>query len=90
MIRIIEQKKETNPKTIPMSEMKPLQVGMIITDGLSCTGHYVMRTAHSFRREVMDISDPGTGMCWEDGDGIQVCLLGAGESIILEIFNEED
>jgi polynucleotide 5'-kinase involved in rRNA processing len=49
--------------TIQMGKMKPLQAGIIQSDG-HYKGVIIMRTASNERFEVMQLTDAGEGKCW--------------------------
>lgn len=86
MIKIIE-KKTTDSLIIPMSEMKPLQVGVIV-DGIH-KGFVVMRTASIFQVEIMDLSNPRKDSCFTSPiPNLQVKLLAPGEKIVVELSND--
>ena len=88
MIKIITAER-SKIKTIPMSKMKPLQVGVVTSDVFK--GHYVMRTQNSVEFEVMDLSHPGADEHFDcDGADPRVRLLAPGEKIVLELYNEEE
>lgn len=80
MLKVINKSGEI----VSMRAMEPLQVGVRCIDG-----HLVMRTASS-TLEVMDLSDPGKDKCWKDlhGDQNQVQLLGPGERVTIELYND--
>jgi polynucleotide 5'-kinase involved in rRNA processing len=58
----IEIVKSEEEDTIPMNEMKPLQIGII--KGSKYNDHVVMRTASSNNFEVMDLTESGIDKCW--------------------------
>lgn len=86
MLEIIGDSKDI--KVIPMKDMKPLQVGVVVEHG-DYEGDIVMRTYSSFKFEVMDLTSPRTDMCWTDGSTVKVRLLGLGEYVTIKLFNEE-
>lgn len=51
---------------IPMSEMKPYQIGRIVSEVYS--GKIVMRTASIDKFEVMNLTDPRGDFCWLEPD----------------------
>lgn len=89
MIRLSQNKNTKANKVIPMSEMKPLQVGRVIN---SCYPNYngkiVMRTSSTLEFEVIDLSNPRMDGCWSRPYYIMVELLGPGEVLTVELFNE--
>ena len=88
MIKIITAE-HSKIKTIPMSKMKPLQVGVVASGFFE--GHYVMRTQNSVGFEVMDLSHPGTDEHFDCvSSNPRVRLLAPGEKIVLELDNEEE
>jgi hypothetical protein len=69
-------------KLIPMREMAPLQVGFI--RGGDYDDILVMRTASKFNFEVMEITQPRTGGCWDRNSSIHMVeLVPAGTEITL-------
>jgi len=93
MIKVKEEINE-NAKTILMSEMKPLQVGIIV-DTRYPKYHldYVMRTASTEQFEVIDLSRGREGACWTDSShdtyiDIKVKLLGEDKKLVFEISND--
>lgn len=82
MFKLITEKE--SKKTIPMPEMKPLQIGRI-KSGEECLEDIVMRTASLDKFEVMDLSCPGKDSCWESPNSIDVELLPVGSRITLEV-----
>lgn len=86
MIEIIETS-EKNNGIIPMSQMKPMQVGIIVDD--SYNGNYVMRTQNSTQFEIINLSKPNIDGCWDNDDcPIRVRLFGPGESIVVKLSND--
>lgn len=71
-------------KTIPMCDMPPCSIG-IIRDTYYHNDTIVMRTA-SIYGEIMNLSHPGLGGCWEIHATTQVELLKPGAKIILEVI----
>lgn len=89
MLRIIEEPKEEKPRIIEMKDMKPLQVGRIIS--AEWNGHIVFRTSSTSHFEVMDLSNPFEDSDFDMGAAAdwKVELLPPGEKITIELFNEE-
>ena len=88
MIEVIKTSGAQDIVTIPMGNMKPLQVGKIV--GGCRDGQYVMRTQCADYFEVMNLSDSGRDHCWSNlgrGNGLKVKLLGHNESVTLKISN---
>lgn len=69
---------------IPMKELKPLQAGVVVS-GCSAIGHIVLRTASVVYFEVMDLSQPEEGNCWNTHTIVEVRLLRPGETYTLKI-----
>ena len=82
IIKVTEQQEDI---IIPMNEMKPLQVGVVVEAGVF-KGHSVYRTASSLEFEVMDLT---VRNWWDRGSTLKVRLLRKGESITIKLFNEE-
>ena len=84
MIKVLTQ---DGDNIIPMSEMKPLDIGRIIHSLYDkYEGKLVMRTASTTYFEVMDLANPGEDQCWSGGQSdIKVQLLNPGEKITLEV-----
>ena len=82
---ITESEKTEQDDIILMSEMKPLEVCVVISGRY--TGHVVMRTSVSYNFEVMDLNDPKTDSCWEESKSknISVRRLRKGEKYLLEL-----
>jgi len=58
-----------------MNELKPLQAGYIVGN-TPYWNTIVLRTASIRNFEVMDISNPGAGKCWDDqATDLQVKIL---------------
>ncbi len=76
---------------IDMCDMAPLDVGRITDcETNHYSGHIVLRTANRERFEVMDLTQPGPGMCWDDSNGtMKVRLLEPGEAIAIKLFNAD-
>lgn len=87
MIRIIKEKKDYKDRPIKMSELKPLQAGIVLGEGSSQDGHLVMRTACYMDFEVMDLTEPYPDSCWDlqRAREYTVRLLKPGETYLLEI-----
>jgi hypothetical protein len=87
MIEILQQPKTT--PTILMSEMEPLEIGVIVSSENTFgnyEGHYVMRTASESHFEVMDLTKGEVGGCWTiPSMSIEVRLLEQGESITIKL-----
>jgi hypothetical protein len=89
MLKIIKQEEQSVDKIIPMSQMQPLQVGVIVVDDPTYEGHYVMRTQSAHRFEVMNLSKPSPDFCWtNDGCTLKVRLLRKDEKVTLELWND--
>ncbi len=88
MIQVMEEKVKGKDTIIPMRDMKPLQVGIIESDGCGgCEGHYVQRTAATTHFEVMDLTGAGVDSCWAGAPTCRVRLLHPDESITIKLFN---
>lgn len=73
--------------TIPMGKMKPLEVGVIVSED-SNNGCVVMRTASERHFEVMDLTNSGVGCCWSSKTvKLSVRLLDKGETVKVTLFN---
>jgi hypothetical protein len=71
-------------RIIKMSEMMPCEWGRII--GGENAGHLVMRTASSYKFEVMDMTQIMADGCWTNEDvSIMVKLVENGEIFKFEI-----
>jgi len=81
MIEILNDKLTT---VIPMNKLKPLQVARIVDS--TGEGTIVMRTASGLNIEVMNLSSPGGGKCWDEHVVLMVELL--TEPLIIKITNE--
>jgi hypothetical protein len=82
MLKIISDKMESKD-SIPMGDMKPLEVGFI-----EASNTYVMRTASKDKFEVIDLSHPRKNGCWTAaGVDVPVMLLKKYEKITVEFFN---
>lgn len=88
-IKIINENEKVNPRIIKMSDMKPLQVGRVVSDGRH-KGKIVMRTQSSSTFEVLDFSGEENSH-WNSmsANAFEVELLPPGEKITLEISNEK-
>lgn len=77
---------EIELNTIPMNEMKPCQIGIIISSyDNKYNSTLVMRTASTNNFEIMDLTHPGTDSCWSKGVSLRVQLLQKGDSITLTV-----
>lgn len=86
MIKIIGEGKKDN-MVIPMSQMMPMQVGIIVDDIFK--GNYVLRTQNSAQFEIINLSMPTVDNCWDSKScNIKVRLLGPGESITVKLSND--
>ena len=92
MLEIVKTSTTPKENIIKMRDMKPLQVGEIIsTPGKydNNVGELVMRTADEDKHEVMGLSNPQAGMCWTGGTcEVRVRLLNENESVIIRLFNK--
>jgi len=87
MIKIVNSENSRDIDTIPMNQMKPLQVAEIVR-GTTHKGDIVMRTASEDTFEVMNLTRPGPDVCWNAvSDSVIVQLI--KYSITIEIFNEK-
>lgn len=86
MIKIIN-KEFSEPKTIEMGDMLPLQVA-IITDKKSLYyNHIIMRTQSTTYFEIMNLSNSKIDACWSNKNNpTKVTLL--TEPITVEISND--
>jgi hypothetical protein len=57
MLKVVDRDKISDDGVISMGNMKPLQIGVIVSDPYN--GHIVMRTASTDRFELMDLTNPG-------------------------------
>ena len=89
MLKIIEEDHGNVMNVVPMSEMKPLQVGIIVDKRYpDYKYHYVMRTASYTKFEVMDLTKPCRDGCWCMSNAvIKVRLLNPGVSITVKLSN---
>jgi hypothetical protein len=69
---------------IPMREMEPCQIAII--DDTEWNGYIVMRTESLDKFEVMNLSHPWPGGCWDDGSAMLVRPLPKGSKITLEVM----
>ena len=53
---------EPKRTTTTMGEMNPLQIGRITST--YCKGHIIMRTASKYNFEIINLSHPKAGNCW--------------------------
>ena len=89
-IEIIQNNNYEDKSIIRMSEMKPLQVGIIVDDTRpQLNDTYVMRTASWDKPEVMNLSQPGYDKCWVSPgyNSLKIRLL--KEPLILKIDNRQ-
>ena len=90
MIKLLT-KIENEVDDIPMSEMKPLDIGVITSttmeQNVPYIGKLVMRTASNLYPEVMLLSNPREDNCWTSPlvPDIRVRLLKPGTQITLEV-----
>jgi len=90
MIKIVSVNKKEDSRIVPMSDMKPGQVGITVNEALNIyKNHYVMRTTSTPNFEVMDLSDPRPNACWTKPNPTKVRLLNPDEKITLELSNDE-
>ena len=82
MIRLIEEK-QNKDVVKPMSEMKPLEVCVIV--GGVYMDSVVLRTASLDDFEVMDILHSGEDSCWTGRPNEKVRELREGETYTLEL-----
>lgn len=76
-----------SPKTacmIPMSEIKPLDIGIVVQEG-DYNNFVVLRTASTSKFEVMSLTAPRPDFCWTTNSPLLVRLLEPGESITLVV-----
>ena len=72
-VRVVTKNKDG--RVVKMKDMKPLQGGIIVSDGYTYKGHYVMRTQSNDVFEVMDLSDPQPGYCFTGEPDLMVRIL---------------
>lgn len=84
MIKPAIIKSQIKSSVVFMSNMSPLQVGRVISEG-SYKGTIVMRTASSENFEVMILSDPKTDNCWLHKHNLLVELFPSGTKIEIEV-----
>ena len=86
MWEIIESEDTEKDTIIPMRDMKPMQVGVIVDNFIpSNNGKYVMRSRIGSSAEIIGMRDGWnnvTNCC------VKVRLLRKGESITVKLFNE--
>ena len=87
MIKIIYESDVKEQNIIPMREMDPYSIA-IVMEGMR-EGDYVMRSANLASFEVFNLTNPSPGRCWGKCE-LKVRLLNKGESITLKLFNEEE
>ena len=85
MWEIIEAEDTEKDTIIPMCDMKPMQVGVIVGGSVDA-GKYVVRSRVGGSVEIIGNSDG-----WNNATNcnISVRLLRKGESITVKLFNEE-
>ena len=76
-----------NKRIVPMKDMKPLEIGIIVEKGSNYIGNYVLRTAYTSNFEVMDLSNPGEDSCWTEPEEIKVELLSEMDTLVIGISN---
>jgi hypothetical protein len=74
----IENVKDNN--IIPMNQMEPLQVAVVVSSGA-----IVMRTASTQHFEVMNLTASEPSRCWTGYPSIHVRLLPSGTKISFEV-----
>jgi hypothetical protein len=87
---MIKLKDDSNIKAedtiIPMRDLMPLQAGVIFSDIHYAAGSLVIRTASEEKFEVISLSNPKPGSCWQNPNiHDKVRLLRPGETYTLEI-----
>lgn len=85
MIKPVKVKTE-EVKTIPMCDMEPMTLGTIYepTGSLKVYhGRVVLKSAGMETKEVLDLSEPGEGACWNGHGTIRVIPFKPGESVTL-------
>ena len=88
MLKLVKVGQISAPNVVQMKDMKPFQVGVVISKG-GHKGEVVVRTADMETPEVMSLSDPTEGSCWTGGHSpLLVRLLPPGEKVVVELFNE--
>jgi len=91
MIKILSSNVDFQPDVIPMGNMKPLQLAVIVDQvNTRHAGHVVMRTASVDDLEVMDLSDAHADNCWTgipQDRGLSVRILNPNESLTIVLRN---
>ena len=73
-IRVVSS--SNDGKSIKMSEMKPMQGGVVVDDRYTnYLGDYVLRTQSKDKFEVMNLSDPQPGYSWRCESNLKIRLL---------------
>ena len=83
----IEVEKLPKRKVVLMRDMKPLQIGIVVTDGMY-KERVVMRTADVEKFEVIDLTDPGVNCCWTGNPTMTVELLPSGTRITFVVTED--
>jgi hypothetical protein len=82
--KLISEEQPPERRIVKMSEMRPCDWGRIIEG--SKIGHLVMRTASSYKFEVMNMTAIRVDSCWTNKDAsIRVELVENGERFKFEI-----
>ena len=84
MFKVTEAPKDTR-RGITMADMKPLDIGVIVSGDDEYMGQIVMRTASTARFEVMRLSNPKPNRCWTYGATVRVRLLCPGDEVTLTV-----
>ena len=74
-----------------MSEMKPLELAIVIEPNGTHDGELVMRTASLNTFEVMNLSSARVDNCWRNeggGKALRVCPLPKGKTFTIELSND--
>jgi hypothetical protein len=85
MIESVKLHEEEETKIIPMRDMEPLDIGIVIEEDGGYRDSIVMRTASPYSFEVMDLSHPGADGCWTGEPTLEVRLLEKGTKITLVV-----
>jgi len=88
MFKMTREEPQEKNDTIPMGEMKPLQIAMVVEVGHEYFGEIVMRTSKSCTPEIMILSSPKTDSFWCEGCSLKVRLLPPGARVILEVTDQ--
>lgn len=89
MIKI--KTKKIDKRFIPMSEMKPMQIGTIISHPDNPNmywDHVVMRTQSLEKFEIMDLSTMCPDKCWLYKNSTMVDIWPVGSTITLEVVED--